>query len=251
MKHILAASAAAFVVVPAAPAAALPIPGTGLSVSGEANLLSDYRFRGVSRSNEDPALQGQLTIAHDSGFYVGTRATSLDGLDNFRFRDPQFEDLGDVEFDVYAGFNRDVGAGFSVDGGLLYYAFTGAEGDSDYFEPYASASYLLGPVEATAGVKYAPAQRAIGDEDMLYTFAEAEASIPLTGFSLTAHAGHQDWGRFGSYWNWSLGARAAFGPVRAGIRYVDTGLPDTPIAPGQPPLHGVDAGVVLSLGVGF
>jgi len=231
----------------AAPAAAsgLPIPATDLNVSGEANLLSDYRFRGVSRSDGDPALQGQLTITHGSGFYAGTRATSLEGLD------PRFQDLGDVQFDVYAGYGRELGAGFSVDGGLLYYAFAGGEGETDYFEPYASASYLLGPVEATAGVKYAPAQRSIGDEDMLYLFAEAEASIPFTGFALTAHAGRQDWGRFGSYWNWSLGARTSIGPFRAGIRYVDTGLPETPLGPGRPPVTGVDAGVVLSLGVAF
>lgn len=245
----LAAAAAGLAATPAA--AELPIPGTGLEANGEFNLLSDYRFRGVSRSDEEPALQGRLTVTHGSGFYVGTRATSLDGLDNFRFRDPQLRDLGDVEFDIYAGYGRDVGAGFSVDGGLLYYAFVGGEGATDYFEPYASASYLLGPVEATAGVKYAPAQRAIGDEDMLYLFGEAEASIPFTGFALTGHVGHQDWGRYGSYWNWSLGARTSFGPVRAGISYVDTGLPETPLAPGRPPLNGVDGGVVLSLGVGF
>jgi uncharacterized protein (TIGR02001 family) len=249
MKMFLLLAPAAMIAAPAA--AAVPLPGTNLSVNGEANLLSDYRFRGVSRSDGDPALQGQLTITHGSGFYLGTRATSLDGLDNFRFRDPQFQDLGDVELDVYAGYGRDLGAGVSVDGGLLYYAFAGGAGDTDYFEPYASASYLLGPVEATAGAKYAPAQRAIGDEDMLYLFGEAEASIPFTGFAVTGHLGHQDWGRFGSYWNWSLGARTSFGPVRAGIRYVDTGLPETPLAPGRPPLTGVDGGVVLSLGVGF
>ncbi len=105
---------------------------------------------------------------------------------------------------------------------------------------------------ATAGLRgVVAAQSAIGDEDMVYLFAEAEAGIPLTGFSLTAHAGRQDWGRYGSYWNWSVGGRFSMGPLRAGIRYVDTGLPETPLAPGQPPLTGVDAGVVLSLGVGF
>src|SRR4051812_7182320 len=56
-------------------------PETGshssLSVSGGAFLLSDYRFRGISRSDEDPAVQGQITLSLPNGLYAGARATSL------------------------------------------------------------------------------------------------------------------------------------------------------------------------------
>ena len=247
-------SAAAAALLAASPAAAqdpapgeegVPLPGTGLDVAAEINLLSDYRFRGVSRSDEDPALQGALTISHDSGFsgfYVGTRATTLRGLDSFRLRDPSFEDLGEVEADIYAGYGRDLGGGLDLDAGLLYYAFVGGEGRTGYFEPYASLSYLIGPVYATAGAKYAPSQSAIGNENMLYLFGQVDASIPLTPVRLKAQAGRQDWGRFGNYWNWSLGGSYALGPAELGVQYVDTDLPS---APGQ------DAGLVFSLGLRF
>ena len=202
----LVAFAAAAALLPAAPAAAeVPLAGTGLSVSGEAELLSDYRFRGVSRSDEDPAGQASLTLSHASGFYLGTRATTLSGIDNFRLRDPSVADLGDLELDLYAGYSADLGGGLTLDGGLMYYVFTGDQGQADYAEPYASLSYMLGPVEATGGAKYAPSQRGTGGEDMLYVFGELEAGIPFTPVSLRAHAGRQDWGSFGSYWNWSLG----------------------------------------------
>lgn len=240
---VIALSAAAAALGLAAPAAAqVPIPGTGLSVSGEAELMSDYRFRGVSRSDEDPAGQANVTVSHASGLYVGTRATTLSGLDNFRLRDPQVQDLGDLELDLYAGYSADLGGGLTLDGGLMYYVFTGDVGQADYAEPYVSLSYLLGPVEATAGAKYAPSQRGTGDEDMLYLFGELEAGIPFTPIKLRAHAGRQNWGDYGRYTNWSLGGSYTLGPAELGLRYVDTSLPS---AAGQ------DAGVVLSLGLGF
>jgi uncharacterized protein (TIGR02001 family) len=244
MKPILfAALAAVGTFAFAAPAAAdVPIPGTGLTVDGQAEIMSDYRFRGISRSDEDPALRANVTVNHDSGIYVGTRATSLSGLDNFRLRDPDLDDLGDIEFDIYAGYRRDVGGGLTLDGGVMYYAFSGAEGPANYVEPYVSASYMLGPVEATAGAKYAPSQRGTGDEDMLYLFGEVEAGIPFTPVKLRAHAGRQDWGTYGRYWNWSVGGAYTIGPAELGLRYVDTDLPA---------VAGQDATVVLSLGIGF
>lgn len=239
----LIAAAAAGALGCAAPATAeVIVPGTGLTLSGEAELMSDYRFRGVSRSDEDPALRAGLTLETPAGFYVGGRGTTLSGIDNFRIRDPRVQDLGDIQLDLYAGYSADLGGGLTLDGGLLYYVFTGGEGQADYAEPYVSLSYLLGPVEATGGAKYAPAQRGTGDEDMLYLFAEAEAGIPFTPFTLRAHAGRQDWGRYGRYWDWSLGGSYALGPAEIGLRYVDTSLPS---AAGQ------DAGVVVSLGIGF
>jgi uncharacterized protein (TIGR02001 family) len=241
--RLFAAGAAFAAIAAAAPAAAdVPIAGTGLSVGGQAQVMSDYRFRGISRSDGDPAVQANVTVSHDSGLYVGTRATSVDGLDNFRLRDPQFGDLGDIQFDVYAGYAADLGGGLNLDGGVMYYAFADGQGQTDYVEPYASLSYLLGPVEATAGAKYAPSQAGTGNEDMLYVFGEVEAGIPFMPYKLRAHVGRQDWGRFGSYTNWSVGGAYTIGPAELGLRYVDTNLPS---APGQ------DGGVVLSLGVGF
>ncbi|HEX8216133.1 MAG TPA: TorF family putative porin [Allosphingosinicella sp.] len=242
MRTIVFFAAAAAAPLAAPASAQVPVPATGLDVSVDAALLSDYRFRGVSRSGEDPALQANVMVSHGSGFYAGARGTTLGGIDPFRLRDPGFEDLGDVELDIYAGYGADLGGGLSADGGVMYYAFVGGEGRTDYVEPYASLSYLLGPVEATAGAKYAPSQSGTGDEEMLYLFGEAEAGIPFTPVTLRAHAGRQDWGRFGSYWNWSLGGAYTIGPAEIGLRYVDTDLPSTP---------GQDAGIILSLGVGF
>jgi uncharacterized protein (TIGR02001 family) len=230
MNYLTLAPALALLAA-AAPALA-QAPDGGLTLSAEATLLSDYRFRGISRSDEDPALQGAFTVQTSDGFYAGARGTTLNKAGA----------LGDVQLDLYAGYGVDLGLGTSLDAGLLYYYFPDGDGRTDYFEPYASVSHQLGPVQATAGAKYAWDQAAIGGEDMLYLFGELETAVPTTPFTLTAGIGRQDAGAFGDYWNWSLGAKAQFGPIQAGVRYVDT---DLPALPNQ------DAGLVFSVGVRF
>jgi uncharacterized protein (TIGR02001 family) len=224
---------------------AAPSGESAFDLSGEVAVLSDYRFRGVSRSDEDPAAQAMLTLGHVSGLYAGARGTTLKGTDAFRARDPGFGDLGDVELDLFAGYGAQLGSGWELDAGAQYYAFLG--GNGDYVEPYASLSYLIGPVELTGGAKYAPSQDGIGNEDMLFLFGQVDASIPFRPWSVSAQVGHQDWGRFGSYWTWSLGVEhqlrlGTLPAARIGLRYVDTSLGNTP---------GADAGVVASLGFRF
>ncbi len=237
-----------FAAMPAFAQEAEPIgPAGGFALSGEALIVSDYRFRGVSRSDEDPAAQLSLTLAHDRGFYAGARGTTLKGVDPFRARDPGFGDLGDVQLDLYAGWRAGLGGGFDLDAGLTYYAFAGGAGATDYAEPYASIGYLIGPAQLSTGVRYAPAQDAIGGEDMLYLFGQVDVSVPFRPWRFTAQLGRQDWGAFGSYWNWSLGARhqlSALGLPGAeiGLSYVDTDLPAT---------RGQDAGLIASLSLRF
>ena len=204
---------------------------SGLSVSGSAFLLSDYRYRGVSRSDEAPAVQGQFTLLLPAGLYAGARGTSL----------RHFAGHGGAEADLYAGYGTDIAPGTSLDAGLMVYWFPDANGRADYAEPYASVSHTLGPVEATLGAKYAWRQRAIGNADILYLFGQVEAGIPATPVTVTAEAGRQQSHGLGSYWNWSLGGRYSFRRFEAALHYVDADLHR----------HGAGATVVASLGFRF
>ena len=222
------------------------VPGP-FDIGAEATLFSDYRFRGISRSDEDPSAQAGLTLRHDSGLYAGARGTTLRGNDPYRLRNPAFGDQGDLQMDLYAGYGRSLGGGFDLDAGLMYYAFAGGRGPTDYAEPYASLSYLIGPVQVTGGAKYAPSQAATGHQDMLYLYGQVDVSVPFRPWTFTAQAGRQDWGAFGTYWNWSLGARyhvriAGLPNTEIGLRYVDTNLPA---------LHGQDAGLQATLEFSF
>lgn len=195
---------------------------SGLSLSGNVALVSDYRFRGVSFSGGDMALQGGIDLGHSSGFYVGTWASSISGL-------------GELELDIYGGWSGDVAEGVTFDVGLLYYIYPTFDGpgDTDYLEPYASVGFSFGPASATVGVAYAWDQSALGDNDNLYLYTDFEASIPDTPITLTAHIGYTD-GIFSpnvdlvtlqqdTGFDWGLGASwAVTDALSLGVNYVDT-----------------------------
>ena len=119
----------------------------GFKLSANVAGTTDYRFRGVSLSAGDFALQGGIDFVHDSGFYVGTWGSSIQGGTPY----------GEVELDIYAGWTGMVAEGVTLDLGLLYYLYpTGDDAlfpgfDTDYFEPYGSLAFSLGPVTATVG----------------------------------------------------------------------------------------------------
>ena len=72
-----------------------------LAVTGGVTLITDYRFRGVTQTNEDPAIQGTINFNHESGFYAGVWASTIDGgLDGST---PALTGYGDAEVDLYAG----------------------------------------------------------------------------------------------------------------------------------------------------
>lgn len=157
-----------------------------VTVSGSIGAVTDYRFRGVSLSGGDPAVQAGVTLTHDSGFYAGTWGSTID--------DGGTDIYGDVELDLFAGWSGDVSEGLGLDVGLLYYAYpTNADGfDAEYFEPYATLSTTLGPVQAKLGVAYAWEQDSLGGGDNLYVFTKFSAGIPNTPITLNAGVGYTD-----------------------------------------------------------
>ena len=192
-----------------------------LTVSANVALTTDYRFRGVSLSGGDPALQGGFDVAHDSGFYVGTWASSIDGGAAY----------GDLELDIYAGWSGNLSDAVSVDVGVLYYIYPTEDLglDTDYIEPYASVGVNFGPAEATFGVAYAPEQDSLGGDDNLYLYTNVGFGLPGTPLTVTGHLGYTD----GSLappllagttddtgLDWSLGASVAQGNFEVGVAYI-------------------------------
>ena len=198
---------------------------SAITVSGNVAVVTDYRFRGVSMSGGDFALQGGIDAAHESGFYVGTWGSSIAGGTPY----------GELELDVYGGWAGEVTDGITIDVGLLYYLYpTGdvAGADTDYFEPYASIATTIGPVGATAGVAYAWEQDSLGGNDNLYVYTDWSLGIPNTPVTLTAHLGYTDGvlappllaGTLDdSGLDWSIGASVpVYGGLSLGVAYIGT-----------------------------
>src|SRR3954470_4803561 len=64
----------------AAPATAAAAPEPDFTFNANIGLFSQYVFRGVSQTNEKPAVQGGFDLAHKSGLYVGTWASNISWL---------------------------------------------------------------------------------------------------------------------------------------------------------------------------
>ncbi|MBB4640807.1 TorF family putative porin [Rhizorhapis suberifaciens] len=230
----------------------------GITITGGATVVSDYRFRGVSQTGEEAAIQGTINVTHESGLYAGVWGSSIDLVAGA-------SDLN-TELDFYAGYSREVIPGLTADLGLLYYYYP-KDGDvaTDFFEPYFSLSGAVGPVNAKVGVAYAfEGQNALGDDDNIYVYTDANTAIPGTPFKLKGHVGYTDGALAstgltgalsGNYWDWSVGAEASYKALTFGVSYVDTDIKNDAFggpfgSPGANAI-GSDAGIVFSVGASF
>ncbi|RVT43178.1 TorF family putative porin [Sphingobium algorifonticola] len=243
MRYYLAC--AAIGLLAATPAMAQEEPASPITVTGSVGLVSDYRFRGVSQSDEQLAIQGGATISHESGAYVAFWGSNLSGWGTFGG--------ANMELDIVAGYKLPISGG-ALDMGVTWYMYPGGFDNTDFFEPYVKLSGTTGPLNLLAGVAYAPKQEALGNwylngtsafngvydvpgdkNDNLYIWGDASTGIPNTPLTLKGHIGYSNGnsglGPFatsvaptGEYWDWLVGADFVLGPVTVGVAYVDTDI---------------------------
>src|SRR3546814_4715721 len=53
---------------------------SGITITGSAAVVSDYRFRGVSQTGEEAAIQGSIGISHESGLRSEEHTSELQSL---------------------------------------------------------------------------------------------------------------------------------------------------------------------------
>jgi uncharacterized protein (TIGR02001 family) len=107
-----AAPAAAETAAPAAPAAVEP--ASPHTLSANIGFFGQYVFRGITYTNERPAVQGGFDYAHSSGLYAGIWGTNVDDAGLYG---------NTLEIDLYGGFANtigDTGIGYNL-GFLQFY----------------------------------------------------------------------------------------------------------------------------------
>ena len=210
------------------------------TISGSATVVSDYRFRGFSQTNEEATIQGGFTVSHESGLYVGTWGSGV-GFAN------------GSEIDVFAGFSKEVGSGVTFDIGATLYLYPGTA-DSSIIEPYASVSGDIGPASLKVGVAWAPkGQDALADFGAVYAFSDLGVGIPNTPVTLKGHVGFAKSDSFlggldGEVFDYSFGAEVSWKALTLGVSYVNT---DETTALGWKDTIGADGAVLFTLGASF
>lgn len=211
----LRAAVAAVLAATALPALAQEADAGAWSFGGEVVAASDYVWRGVSQTMEDPALQVEAYVEHASGFYVGGFASNVD------FGDP--DDGIDTELSGFVGWNGALGGNAELDVFLsrtVYPGHNGAEYDIDYTELEATVTFAE---QYHVGVAYSPDIFNLGGKGWYYY---AGAALPLgdTGLTLGLQAGHYDLDDAAgdSYSDWLVSLDRDFGPINAKLQYTDT-----------------------------
>lgn len=180
-------------------------------VSFNAAVLSDYRFRGVTRSNNDFAAQGGIDFYSDSGLFAGAWISSVKEFSG-----------ADAETNLYMGYSGEKD-GMTYEFGATAYLFPGGE-SVNHIETYGSIGVDFGLLTSSVGIAYMPSQANLGNQDNIYIYTDTEAYIPDTPFSINLHLGFED-GAFGSEKiDWRIGTKVSFEQFEFGVSYIDTNV---------------------------
>lgn len=172
--------------------------------------VSDYRFRGISLSDKDPAFQPSITLSHESGLYGSIWASSVAENDG-----------SDIEVDYIIGYAPSIG-GFDLDVNATYYAYPGAK-NLNYWEFIGNVSHAVGPATVGATFAYTPKQDDTVPKRGVYYAINGE--LPLgeeSPFTLTASFGLEDNAFYDWKRDWSVGISADVEGFAVGLAYVDT-----------------------------
>ncbi len=196
-------------------------------------LTTDYVFRGISFSGEDPAIQGSFDWGYNN-FYAGVWGSSIDGADY------------SAELDYYGGYADSIGP-INYDLMLIYFHFPGSDDtfnglETDQFETWLTLSHqfedLPGAPNLYGRYSWSP-DYTLEDGTSHYFRTGVEFSLSH-GFGIDGYAGHLDVegdgatgpnGAFASpgflddgysYSHWSVGLTKSLKGFDFDLRYHDT-----------------------------
>jgi len=196
-------------------------------ITANVTVTSNYIYRGLTQTNNKPAIQGGFDYAHESGFYVGNWNSSIswisdsygpNGYGNKTTNPGGTSVTGPIEMDFYAGFKKElIAEGFASDFGVLqyYYPTSGlpsytyqATNLSSYSnvsgrqflgynpsttELYAAQNFTAGPLTGFLKLSYSVTNLfgIYNSHGSMYPDLTANYDTGFYGLTLNAHAGYQ------------------------------------------------------------
>jgi uncharacterized protein (TIGR02001 family) len=186
LKHLLIAALGALSTLPAWAADS----GTPSPLTTSFNLASNYVYRGLTRTNSNPAIQGGIDLTASNGVYIGVWGSNVSWL-----ADQGGVKGSSLELDAYLGVKNSFATDFTYDLGVLRYHYPATYNigtvNADTSEVYGAIGYQW------LSAKYSYSMgNAFGMEGSNGTdYVDLSANFPITdsGFTLGAHYGKQSY----------------------------------------------------------
>lgn len=199
------------------------------SFTGNFSLTSDYVFRGVSQTQNGPAIQGGLDYSHASGFYVGTWGSNVSWVS-----DGGYKDDNSMEIDLYGGYRGSMGP-IGYDLGVITYYYPGDDisgaTDPDTTEVYVGASWEFLSLKYSHVVSehFVGWTTDTGGDTRNSYYVELNGTYDLgSGWGVLGHVGYQNVkdNDDASYTDWKVGVTKDVGIGVVTLAYTDTNADD-------------------------
>lgn len=174
---------------PVAPAPAVAAATPDYTLTYNISVVTDYRYRGITQSRFDPALQGGVDFTHKSGFYLGAWASNIKWIKDAGATD------GSVELDLYGGYKAEIVKDLTYDVGYLRYQYVNNKlgdvpgfVDADTDEIYGAVTWGIVTArysDSLSNLFGTPDSRNSGYLDLSANFDLGR------GWSVVPHVGHQ------------------------------------------------------------
>jgi uncharacterized protein (TIGR02001 family) len=192
------------------------------ATSFNAALASDYRYRGISQTRLQPALQGGYDFSNTpTGLYVGTWLSTITWA----------KDAGGggiIEWDIYGGVKGELAKDVSYDDGLLTYVYPSNE------LAHVAGFVNANTTEVYGQIGYGPAYAKYSQAfTNLFGFVDSKGSGYFdiganieagNGLVVNLHAGRQNvkHNSAAGYTDWKVGVTKDFGVVSASLAVIGT-----------------------------
>jgi len=212
---------------PGTPAEPASPPAPDNAFTGKVALYSEYEYRGISQTSQNPALQLNLDYVNNpTGVYLGTFLSNIKWLKDTATANG-FDSNARIEWDIYGGWRKEIVKDTTLDIGVLHYEYP----SSGAFNPSPNTTEVYAGITwQWLNIKYS---YSIDDTFGVANskgsdYLEGNVAYPIPGFEklvLTGTLAHQRYRNNDalSYTVWKAGASYDFGHgINAGAYYKGT-----------------------------
>lgn len=228
------------------PAHADDVAQSSPALTGSIGLASDYLFRGLSQTGQEPALQGGLEYGRAEGWYVGAWGSNVSWLSDYSRLG--YDVSNSLEIDVYAGWRMPLSEAWKLDLGVYTYYYPD-DYPHGFTRPYTAEGYV-GISWAFVSLKYSHSfTNLFGFYDSKNSgYLDLSANWEISpSWLLNAHVGHQRVknSRAADYTDWKLGVTKNFANgIAVALGYYDTNADEVVYTNGYDEFLGRDTGVL-------